>query len=236
MTKKPTPKKKKGLDKKSPAAKMRRDYLLGKGATMPQPPSPRFANIARKMLSGVSLGRHQYTEQQLEEFQDRFKDAIVWTDRSLPRQFAGRAVSIGVLGAIGKGVLWYGQEKMESFCAALGKGDFAGAGDPAHILWLWLTGRAKYNCDTAYRKTVSAIRAYVLGKQLTRERDGKMIYDTIHSAHTDLFEWDSSFTTMIKRHSNNSKKSFKCYPGGPTEEEIRIAEEVEEALASMDSK
>ena len=192
------------------------------------PPSPRFTMIARKMMCGIASGsgiKKQYTEKRFKAFQERYQTAIVWVDDHMPRQLAGRAISVGVLGAIGKGVLWYGIDKMIPFCDALGKGNFAGAGDPAHILWLWLSGRSKYDCNTAYRKTVAAIRAYTLGKYLKHH---------LHPAETDLFEWNSDFTTMLKRHSNGNQKEFKTYgPDGPSDQEMRLAEEVEEALASL---
>lgn len=209
--------------------------------TLP-PPSPRFVMIARKMMCGISSGsgiKKQYTEKLFKLFQERYKTAIVWTDNSMPRQIAGRAISIGVLGAIGKGVLWYGIDKMKPFCEALGHGNFSGVGDPAHILWLWLSGRSKYSCNVAYRKTVAAIRAYTLGKQLIRLRDGRPEIGHFAPAETDLFEWSKDYTTMLKRHSNGSQKEFKTYgpdgPEGPSEEELRLAEEIEEAMASMRS-
>lgn len=225
---------KKTLEGKSKASKMKKATLpIGKGVPMPQP-SPRFIMIARKMMCGLTVGKNQYTPEQFQAFQDRFKSGIVWVDEHMPRQLAGRAISMGVLGAIGKGVLWYGVDKMEPFCLALGKGQFQGIGDPAHILWLWLTGRSKYNCDVAYRKTVAAIRSFVLGKQLMRMRNGRKEIGHFAPAETDLFEWDSTFTTMLKRHSNSGKKDFKTYgPDGPSDEEIRLSEEVEEAMASI---
>lgn len=215
---------------------------MRKGSTkkLLPPPSPRFVMIARKMMCGIATGsgvKKQYAEKKFKAFQERYKTAILWVDNHMPRQIAGRAISVGVLGAIGKGVLWYGIDKMEPFCDALGKGNFAGVGDPAHILWLWLSGRAKYSCNVAYRKTVAAIRAYMLGKQLKRIRDGREEIGHFAPAETDLFEWGNDFATMLKRHSNGSQKEFKTYgpdgPEGPSEEELRLAEEVEEAMASI---
>lgn len=203
---------------------------MKKGTTKKKspPPSPRFVMIAHKMMCGLTSGsglKKQHTKERFVNFQERYKTAIVWVDNNMPRQIAGRAISIGVLGAIGKGVLWYGIDKMESFCNALGKGNFAGVNDPAHMLWLWLSGRSKYDCNTAYRKTVACIRAYMLGKQPKYH---------LHPAETDLFEWGGDFTIMLKRHSNGSQKEFKTYgPDGPSDEEIKLAEEVEEAMASI---
>jgi hypothetical protein len=192
--------------------------------------SPRFKYIARKMMTG--FGKNKPTIEQFEEFKRRYHDAIVWVDRVLPTKIAGKIISWGVLGAIGKGVLWYGPDKMGAFCQAL-KGDFQGRGDPAHVLWLWLTSRAKYSCDTAYCKTVAAIRAYVVGKQLMRHRDGvKQANDNLYTAKTDLFEWDETYTKMLKRGTNETHRESKIYQEGMSEEE-RLAQEVEEALAAL---
>lgn len=194
----------------------------------------RFDEIARKMMAGPH--KAAITPQQLAAFIKRYNTAITWVDNTMPSQLAGRNISIGVLGAIGKGVLWFGQVKMEPFCFALAKGNFDGKGDPAHILWLWLTGRAKYNCNIAYRKTVAAIRAYTSDRKFlraARNGEGKEELGHFAPAETDLFDWDSTFTTMLKRHSNKSRKDFKQGVDEQTEEEIRLAQEVEEALSSL---
>ena len=187
-------------------------------------PTSRFSIIASKMMRG--LNGNDPTDEQFEEFKERNKDIIVWVDNALPHELADRMISIGVLGAVGKGVLWYGKEKMEPFCAALGHGHFNGEGDPAHILWLWLTGRSKYNHEMAYRKTVATIRAYMSGKQLVRKN--KTIY--LDPAGTDLFEWDSTFTIMLKNKNCKKNKTYKAI----TPKNIQLAEkEVEEALAEL---
>lgn len=194
----------------------------------------RFNEIARKMMTGPR--KLAVTPVQLTAFTKKYNSAIGWVDNTMPSQLAGRCISLGVLGAIGKGVLWYGQVKMEPFVLALAKGNFDGKGDPAHILWLWLTGRAKYNCNIAYRKTVAAIRAYVNDRKFVRAArngEGKEELGHFAPAETDLFEWDSTFTTMLKRHSNKSRKDFKQGVDEQTEEEIRLAQEVEDALVSL---
>ena len=192
----------------------------------------RFNEIARKIMTGPR--KVAITNSQLNAFIERYNSVITWVDNTMPTQLAGRQISIGVLGAIGKAVLWYGKVKMESFCLALAKGNFDGKGDPAHILWLWLTGRAKYNCNIAYRKTIAAIRAYVNDKKLVRMSEtGEGRLGHFAPAETDLFEWDNKFTTMLKGHAGSERKSFKTGVDEQNEEEIRLAEEVEAALDEL---
>jgi len=187
----------------------------------------RIEIIAGSMIHG--FGKKQITTEELAAFVERVRDTIEWVDEHLPRM-----ISMGVMGAVGKAVLWYGKEKMEPFCRALKSGHFQGQFDPAHILYLYLMGRVRYNPKEAYRKTVTAIRYYMTGRQLVRYRDGEPEKANIVPAETDLFEWDRLFTTMIMRHTNNSKTQFRSVFGDtPSAEEIRIAEEVEEALQEL---
>lgn len=187
----------------------------------------RMEVIANSMIHG--FGKKQISAEELSAFIERVRDTIEWVDENLPRM-----ISVGVMGAIGKAVLWYGKEKMEPFCRAIKSGDFQGQFDPAHILYLYLMGRARYNPKEAYRKTVTAIRYYTTGRLLVRYRNGEPEKANIVPAETDLFEWDRLFTTMIMRHTNTTKTQFKSIFGDtPSAEEIRIAEEVEEAMNEL---
>jgi hypothetical protein len=170
-------------------------------------PSRRFDMILRKIILGINKDSKFPNPEQVDVLKESYKDSIVWVDENIPRQLAGKAVSIGVLGAITKGVICHGIEKMQPFCDALSKGNFDGVGDPAHILWLWLTGNHKYDCDEAYRKTIAAIRAYVSGKKLFRIRKGIKLNGTFAKARTDLFEWDSTYTKILLGRGNNKSST-----------------------------
>jgi hypothetical protein len=188
----------------------------------------RFNMIANQMVHGFGT-RKQITNEEMEAFKERYREVIEWVDTHMPTK-----ISVGVLGAIGKAVLWYGREKMEPFCKALRYGDFQGHGNPAHVLWLWLLGRARYNAKDAYRRTVTAIRYYCDGRQIVRTREGEQVRPNMEPAYSDLFEWDRSFTMMLRRHTNKSRTEFKSVFGEtPSAEEIKIAEKVEEALVTM---
>lgn len=148
------------------------------------------------MMKGTTGGRKFSIDEQ-NYFFSKYRKVAEWVDENTPR------VSAGALGAIGKGILWYGLERMTPFCKSLKSGTFRGVGDPVHVLFLWLRGRAKPTANNAFRMAVSAIRAFLNDRDCTRDRGGvRRGVTTMHPAITDIFEWSSDFNKMNKMHNN----------------------------------
>ncbi len=175
--------------------------------------------IATQMIKG--LGKQKPTQDQLRKFREKYQGAIDWIETNVPMY-----ISVGVIGAIAKGFLWFGKNKISPFSDALKKGSFNGHGDPAHILYLWLRGRSKHTARDAYKKTVAALRAYCDGRQLTRMRDGEQRLPSIHSAETDLFDWDDNYTIMIKKHIGKTGFGVEKRIYDPLEQKPLLVSEV----------
>jgi hypothetical protein len=186
--------------------------------------SPRFEIIANQMMRGF-IGGHKrvVSKTELETFKKRYKSTIEWVDARLPKD-----ISIGVHGAVGKAVLWYGREKIEPFCKTLTTGLFNGVGDPIYVLYSWLMGRKRYNPKEAYRKTVTVIRYFLEDRPLIRIRDGLTATPTLDLAKADLFEWDKSYTMMLRNHWNKTHKEQKT-----EKDEIRMAVNVDEVIKAL---
>jgi hypothetical protein len=177
---------------------------------------PRFDQVANQMLKGFTL-RKLPDQETVEQFRQRYKDIIIWVEANSPTRF-----SVGVLGAICKAVLWYGKDRMLPFCEALKKGMFNGHGDPAHVLYLWLMGRNRFNTKDTYQRTVTAIRYFIDGREMLRIRNGseEPSFAKLDPAKTDIFTWDASFTRMTMRHTNNSRTQVKVFTeSGAVEEQ-----------------
>lgn len=181
----------------------------------------RFNMIANQMMNGLSP-RNNIHPEDFEAFKDRYQDVITWVQQNLPSK-----ISVGVLGAVAKAVLWFGKDAMEPFCRAMKHGDFKGHGDPAHVLYMWLMGRSRYNSKEAYRRTVAVIRAYCAGRQFIRVRDGEVVTADIEPAKTDIFDWDSSYTMMAMRHHKGKGEYRSVFGETPSAEEMRVAQESE---------
>jgi hypothetical protein len=147
----------------------------------------RWNTIANQMMKGCS--KEEYAEKYILNFKKKHKSLIDWLFEVVPS-----AINTGVVGAIGKGVLYYGAERMEPFCKAIGKCDFNGPDDPAHVLWIWLLRNTGHNTNQAYRRTVTAIRASLKGKKLSNRN--------LRPSHGDIFEWDSTLTQMTIKQKN----------------------------------
>lgn len=191
----------------------------------------RLTTIANQMMCGGFRKRTSVDPKHAQVFRWRYGDIIEWVDAHVsPR------LSAGVCGAIGKAAILYGRDAIAPFCASL-SGDFNGEYDPAHVLYRWLMGRARYNARAAYRRTVAAIRAFLNNKQFVRNRDGVEQKADITPAESDFFEWDDTFTRMlpIKR-----KKKESPSPGEKiTGEEVtdaQVEEEVAQAIAVMNHR
>lgn len=185
--------------------------------------------ITNQILYGFGK-RKAVPEEIFTTFQRRHSKLIEYLER-IPRH-----ISVGVCGAIGKAILWYGHEKMAPFCEAISKGDFKGHNDPPHILYLWLMRRTKYQTKDVYKRTVTVIRAFVEGKKIGRMKDGQVVMPKLPPAETDLFEWDETYTLMIKKYRQDSKKAIvkSVYDTIDKDEIVAEAREMLKTLAAKE--
>jgi hypothetical protein len=162
----------------------------------------RYDMITNQILYGFGK-RKDVPAEVFAAFQRRHSKLIEYLETHIPRH-----ISVGVCGAIGKAILWHGQEKMAPFCDAISKGDFKGHDDPPHILYLWLMRRTKYQTKDVYKRTITVIRAFIEGKKIGRMKDGQVVMPSLPPAETDLFEWDDTYTLMIKKQRPDAKKAI----------------------------
>lgn len=180
----------------------------------------RLDMVANQMMKGVSGSRlpcnRAATADVEEQFRQRHEELIKELMEYIPTKW-----SAAVAAAIGNGMLWHGREKILPFCRALSKAEFSGADDPAHILWLWLIKNEHHRqpVKDTYKRAVCAIKAFVKGRTLTVK--------TLRPATSDFFEWDETYTKMCKIKGKNQYSK-------DDDDEIVIAKEVDEALASLE--
>ncbi len=160
------------------------------------PPKPdRFEMIANQMMKGCNGKAHcnlAGTREDVDEFKKTYADTIRYIEETLPK-----SLSVGVCGALGKAILWYGKDKMAPFVEAVAKRQYQGPSDPCHVLWEWLIRNSRRNTREVYRRTVTAIRFYVRGKD--------MDYG-FKPAIEDIFEWSDSYKNMVQEHHNQYSK------------------------------
>ncbi len=166
--------------------------------------------IANQMMKGgfaKLLRRNKVaTDEEIAAFKIIHADTIRWVEVGMPRYING-----GVMGAVGKGVLWYGKEMMLPFMEQLRSNNFKGRYDPAHVLYLWLNKNASKDTRDSYLRTVTAIRAHVSNKKIMCLRNGQEEMSHLVLARTDIFEWDDNYTIMVppKSTGDNPRNCFK---------------------------
>lgn len=161
----------------------------------------RFDMITNQMMKGCNKkgrqGNTAGTPEEIEDFKRVYGNTIRYLEAKIPK-----TVSVGVAGAMGKAILWYGQKDMEKFVEAFINKEFHGRADPCHALWEWLIRNNKRNTNEIYRRTVAAIRIYL--------RDGK-VNSHLKPALDDIFEWSRNYRTMLQpkrnQHTNTSPRS-----------------------------
>lgn len=131
----------------------------------------------------------------MKSFQKLYKETIQYVENTIPK-----SVSAGVCGAVAKAILWYGKDKIAPFAEAFSKRNYQGINDPVHVLWEWLirNGTGKRNIREIYRKTVTAIRAYL--------RNAPLDSSKLTPAIEDVFEWSNNYKTMSKPKYNQWTK------------------------------
>jgi hypothetical protein len=192
----------------------------------------RFEMIANRMMKSLTgRGYHGVRRrknnvagdrEEIEEFKRVYHDTISYLDSTFTRNVP-IPLSVGVIGALGKAILWYGKAKMQPFVEAIAKREFKGRADPCFALWEWIIRRnnKRNDANECYAKTISAIRAFIKGNECK----------DVRSATEDIFEWDGDFRHMCqyKRRNQNTKESIKSVCRQPDE---AVAADIEECLSA----
>jgi hypothetical protein len=156
----------------------------------------RFEKIANQMMKGCNaqlLNRSKIApDDVMEAFRERYKDVIAWVDEQMPPRING-----GVMGVVGKAALWYGRDKVRGFCERLKRLEFTGPLDPCHCLWAWLLSAPGKDTTAAYRRAVSAMRAYIDGRDVNSR-------GSLTPCRDDIFEWDQTYTIMRRSRVNQT--------------------------------
>ena len=184
------------------------------------PRSTRFDMIANQMMKGCNGGRQQSniagTKQQIEDFHRIYGDTIRYLENTLPK-----TVSVGVAGAIGKAILWFGKKEIKPFVEAFSKREFNGKGDPCLALWEWLIRNSnKRQTNEVYRRTVTAVRIF--------QRRGEF-KGHLKPALDDIFEWENNFRVMRQPRRNQHTQDSDTSPTKQTDEAIQA--EIEDLLS-----
>jgi hypothetical protein len=132
------------------------------------------------MMSGLINRGTRYTETEIAGFMIQHQQTICWVTSHLPNYRAD------LQAVIGKALLWWGEEIVNSFVERLRSVLFTGEGDPARSLYHWIQnakqkGRKESyaNPITYYKKTLAAIHAHAANKEAKR----------IIAKENDIFEW-----------------------------------------------
>jgi hypothetical protein len=181
----------------------------------------RFDMIANQMMKGINGSKRQGntagTEKEIEEFQRVYGETITYLDKLFPKSMN---VSVGVPGALGKAILWYGKEKMQPFAEAVAKREFKGRLDPCHALWEWLIRHPTRDTNEVYRRTVTAIRIFLRGGEFKGH---------LKPALDDIFEWQDNYRVMRQPKRNQHTSDSNRSPVRQTQEAIMA--DVEDLLS-----
>ena len=165
----------------------------------------RYEMIANQIMKGCSkkLTSKAGTKLEIDRFCERYDTVIYYLENAIPK-----TISVGVCGALGKAILWYGMEEMQPFCERFSKRIYEGQNDPVHILWQWLIINSGRNTKEAYRRTITAIRAYI------RKAEFKYANKCFKQALEDIFEWEDDFTVMhqIRKNQHSSMSGERKIP------------------------
>lgn len=157
----------------------------------------RYEMIANQLMKSCNerLTKVAGSEEEIKNFCKKYDKIIRYLDENFPKD-----MSVGVAGAVGKAILWYGFEEMEPFCQRFIKRTYKGADDPVHVLWQWLILNDKRKTKETYRRTVTAIRAYVRNASISTSRG-------FREAQDDIFEWEDDYTVMFQARRNQHSKT-----------------------------
>jgi hypothetical protein len=148
-------------------------------------------NILNQMLKGLSGTFPKITDEQRENFYNRFEELANKIALVLPQTSSG--TYSGAIGAvIGKCAIKYGTEKALSLIDSVRTCMFRGKSDPARLLWTFMTSKRMargMSSPEIYCRTVTAARAYCENRLLTDS--------ALRPAQRDIFEWNSDFSAPI---------------------------------------
>lgn len=155
----------------------------------------RFSMIAHQMMRGCNrrnkIGNVIDEQHKIDEFKKVYAKTIKYLEDTMPK-----SVSVGVCGAMGKAILWYGHSTIAPFVEAFAKRDFKGVNDPVHVLWDYLINHTKRNqTNNIYRRTVTAIRMFLRNSELCKGGHLK-------AAGEDFFDWDDTYKVMTRPRGN----------------------------------
>ncbi len=135
----------------------------------------RTAGFLKALMRGTAT-RARFSDSEIVEFSIKWQHVSDWIGEHLPNTRAD------VQAAVAKAVIWYGEEKLISFCKRFKQLQFSGDGDPAKALYIFLQ-RAKaqrsQNPITTYNKTLAAITALINGKTVSK----------LYEQDDDIFHW-----------------------------------------------
>lgn len=136
--------------------------------------------IANQMIKSGRMGRVKIPVSRILSFKMTHDNYINWVIDNMP------TVSAAVSAVVVKAMIRYNKNRIANFCKALKNCRFEGTDDPVYLLWRFLQTHKGKNTETAYRRTVTAVRAYAEGKKLQNL--------TLTLAKRDIFDWDEDLT------------------------------------------
>lgn len=138
------------------------------------------AALCRCLMWGITGRAISYSESEIAEFACKHKSMINWVGKKMKNSRAD------LQAAVGKSLLWWGEEAIEPFVDRFMNIQFKADDDPAKTLYLWVQRvrsegrRTSYvNPIVYYKKTLTAIVADVNKKGLKR----------LDQRSEDIFEW-----------------------------------------------
>jgi hypothetical protein len=134
----------------------------------------KLASVCRSMMRGGVSTRTKWSIQELGEFVLAQKETLEW----LNSQFDTSARA-DVQAAVAKAYLWYGPEKIRTFCQEYSNVEFT-SGSPARALHIYMN-KDKAKGDSAvtiYKKACNAVAKAANGEQCEKLYEGE-----------DFFEW-----------------------------------------------
>jgi hypothetical protein len=142
----------------------------------------RTEGVLNQMLRGFSRAKVIASPRDKARFRKKHEPLALWILGLLPNRW-----SYAVPAVLGKCALKYGPKRVEEFCNALSNQVFKGRQDPAHVLWQYLVKYKGRDSLEIYRRTITAARAYMEGRQV----------NNLRAAGEDIFEWDKNFDPKI---------------------------------------
>jgi hypothetical protein len=143
--------------------------------------------ICNQMLKGPSGKMPDISEEQKAAFFARYGELSKSVAEATP-YYSGDTVSPAFGAVICKCIIRYGKYKTMQLIDRISQGTFQGQNDPAKLLFVFMTSSKGLTTQQIYQKVVSAARAFCEDRTLHELR----------YASTDIFEWNSDFSSPAK--------------------------------------